>query len=602
MKKIIVALMLAMVVGTGVSRGVEKRIMTRWGEELDCENVWNVYPRPAFERGRWMNLNGEWDYAIVPAASAQPAAWDGKILVPFTVESALSGVGRRVGDENELWYTRRFDVPAEWAGQDVMLNFGGVDWRCDVWVNGTRVGGHEGAYTPFGLDVTDALKAGGDNELVVRVFDPTDYGYQPRGKQVTEPDGIWYTPVTGIWQTVWLEPVPKARLESVKITPDVDRRVVRVEPRVNTAGMQVSVDVKDGDRTVATATGDGGVIEVAMPADMKLWTPDTPNVYDLEITLLKDGKPVDRVKSYTAMRKISTGTGKDGVKRLKLNDKDIFQLGPLDQGWWPDGLYTAPSYEALISDIDLTKRLGFNMIRKHIKTEPAVWYEYCDRAGVLVWQDMPSSEKPGPWQTRKYYEGTEQERSAESEAAHRSEWQAIIDYLYNEPCVAVWVPFNEGWGQFATVDIAEWTKVYDPTRLVNPASGGNFFHTGDIHDVHHYPDPVVTLVSDESVNVLGEYGGIGLVVPGHLWNEGGDENWGYVKYETPEQVTDEYVNYIGKLTELARRLYAGAVYTQTSDVENEVNGLTTYDRKVVKVDAERVARANRELIREMSEE
>lgn len=548
------------------------------------------------ERGRWSNLNGEWNYAILPKGSAMPEKYEGKILVPFCVESELSGVGRKVGADNELWYSRPFTVPSSWRGDDVLLNFGAVDWRCDVWVNDIKVGSHQGGYTPFSLNITDALLKKGDNTVTVRVFDPTDKGTQPRGKQVENPKTIWYTPVTGIWQTIWLEPVPKQHIQSLKITPDVDskRLTVGVATSVPGEGI-VKVGVYDNGRLVANGSAlAGNSVEIDMPADMKLWDTRTPNLYDLEVSLTDGATTIDKVKSYAAMRKVSMGRDNKGVVRFRLNDKDIFHFGPLDQGWWPDGLYTAPSYEAMVYDVDKTAELGFNMIRKHVKVEPALWYTYCDRNGILVWQDMPNGDKQYDWQNKDYYRGSEHERSTEDDNVYRQEWRDIIDALYNYPCIVTWVPFNEGWGQYNTVATAEWTKAYDPTRLVNPSSGGNFFDCGDILDVHHYPAPKVVLLSDGKANVIGEYGGIGYPVEGHLWAP--DRNWGYVKFDSPEKVTAEYLRYTDILDKLADDYYTGAVYTQTTDVEIEVNGLMTYDRKLLKVDPERVRRANKALI------
>lgn len=582
-----------------LAASAQETMLTPWGENVDTVTPWNVYPRPIMERGEWLNLNGKWDYAIRPAGEAAPQAFDGKILVPFPVESELSGVKRRVGDENELWYRRTFNVPADWKGKNVNLNFGAVDWKCRVWVNGKEVGSHAGGYSPFSLDITDALNAAGENELVVNVYDPTDKGTQPRGKQVTNPRTIWYTPVTGIWQTVWLEPVGKSHITDLKITPDVDANTLTVNAAASQGGHDVTIDVLDNGVKVASATGRAGEdVAIAMPADVKLWSTESPNLYDLQVNLVKKGKTVDSVKSYAAMRKISMDRGLGGVMRFQLNDRDIFHFGPLDQGWWPDGLYTAPSYEALIYDIDKTKELGFNMIRKHIKVEPAVWYAYCDRAGILVWQDMPSGDKTFKWYSRDYYKEPEWERSAESAQQYRTEWQEIISNLYNYPSIAVWVPFNEGWGQFDTKGIAEWTKELDPTRLVNPASGGNHFDCGDILDIHNYPAPQLVMLDYERANVLGEYGGIGYAIEGHLWAP--DRNWGYVQYKSPQEVTDEYVRFIDILAEQGRHAYTGAVYTQTTDVEIEVNGLMTYDRKVDKVDVPRVAAANRALIESLS--
>lgn len=599
MKSIIVAMAAALAVPTIAQEKLPAPpISTEWGKKVTKDNVWQQYPRPTMKRSEWKNLNGEWDYAILPKGKSAPTSFDGKILVPFAVESALSGVGRTVGDKNELWYSRQFTVPAEWAGRRVRLNFGGVDWKADVWVNGVQVGGHEGAYSPFSMDITDALK-NGDNLLTVRVFDPTDKGTQPRGKQVTEPKGIWYTPVTGIWQTVWLEPVGENSIASLKITPDVDANALNVKTDAEKG--VVKIEVMDGNRIVASASGIAGEnVEVSMPEQVKLWTPDTPNIYELKVSLFENGNKVDEVESYAAMRKVGMKRGKDDkVIRFTLNGDKIFHFGPLDQGWWPDGLYTPPSYEAMVYDIDKTKELGFNMIRKHIKVEPELWYEYCDRNGILVWQDMPSGDKNTKWENHNYYRSPEFERTPESASQYRNEWDEIMDGLHNHPSIVVWVPFNEGWGQFDTKNVAAWTKAKDPSRLVNAASGGNFFYgAGDILDVHNYPAPRIYLLDDYKANVIGEYGGIGYPMKGHLWQP--DRNWGYIEFKSPKEVTDKYVEYIDLLDTMADMVYTGGVYTQTTDVEGEVNGLLTYDRKKMKVDGKRIREANQRLIRNHS--
>ena len=570
------------------------RIKTPWAETIDVENVWGEYPRPIMERSDWKNLNGLWQYAIVPAGENNPKKWDGEILVPFAVESSLSGVGKTVGADQALWYERSFTVPSSWKGKDVMLNFGAVDWQCDVWVNDVKVGAHKGGFTPFSINVTQALAAKGDNVLKVRVWDPTDRGYQPRGKQVERPEGIWYTPVTGIRQTVWLEPVAKSHITGLRIQSDIDANTLTVGGEASHTGGVLLVEAKvfDNGREVGSGKSiNGESVVIAMPDGAKLWSPDSPNLYDLEVTLYDNGKAVDKVKSYAAMRKFSTKRDADGIVRLQLNNKDLFQFGPLDQGWWPDGLYTAPSYEAMVYDVDKTKDWGFNMIRKHIKVEPATWYTYCDRKGIIVWQDMPSGDNGPEWQNRRYFDGIEKQRSPESEATYRREWKEIMDCLYNYPCISTWIPFNEAWGQFKTPEITAWTKAYDPSRLVNPASGGNFYTCGDILDLHNYPGPEMYLYDGQRANVLGEYGGIGMVVDGHIWTP--DRNWGYIQFKSPGEVTDKYVEYANELARLAKAGFTGAVYTQTTDVEMEVNGLMTYDRKVIKVDEDRVARANR---------
>lgn len=604
MKRLIAAaLILAGAYGIAPAyRAAGEKIMTTWGENLDPGKVWQEYPRPIMERSDWENLNGLWQYAIVSKDAPQPREWQGEILVPFCAESALSGVGRAVGEENALWYRRSFKVPGAWKGRDVMLNFGAVDWKADVWVNGVKVGTHTGGYTPFSLNVTPALNVKGDNELVVRVWDPTDKGYQPRGKQVAEPYMIWYTPVTGIWQTVWLEPVSRRHIDSLRVLPDIDRNTltVNVTPSENIEGGMSEVTVRDNGRTIASGRAlNGQPIVIEMPENVELWTPENPKLYDLEIRLTADGRLLDKVNSYAAMRKFSTKMGDKGMVKLQLNNRDLFHYGLLDQGWWPDGLYTAPSYEAMIYDVDKTKDWGYNMIRKHIKVEPALWYTYCDRNGIIVWQDMPSGDRDPEWQGRNYFDGEELVRTPESEANYRKEWKEIMDCLYNYPCIAVWVPFNEAWGQFKTREIAEWTKNYDPSRLVNPASGGNHYPCGDMVDAHSYPSPPITHVYDaKRANVLGEYGGIGMIVDGHIWAP--DREFSYITCKTPAEVTDQYIGYANFLDQLANDWFVGAVYTQTTDVEIEMNGLMTYDRKVIKVDEDRIREVNRRVIKNHS--
>lgn len=574
------------------------RIKTKWADEIDVKNVLPEYPRPIMERKDWKNLNGLWNYAITEIGKpAMPATFDGQILVPFAVESSLSGVGKTVGDKKELWYERTFDVPSAWKGKKVLLHFGAVDWKSDVWVNGVKVGSHTGGFTPFSFDVTAALNSKGNNKVVVKVWDPTDDGYQPRGKQVNRPEGIWYTPVTGIWQTVWLEPVAPHYITDLRTTPDIDKNTLSVKVATDKLIPSDMLEVKvfDGAQLVATGKSiNGETVEIEMPANAKLWSPDSPFLYTLKVSLKNDGKVLDEVNSYTAMRKYSTKRDANGIVRFELNNQPQFQFGPLDQGWWPDGLYTAPTDEALLYDVQKTKDFGYNMIRKHIKVEPARWYTHCDQLGMIVWQDMPSGDRNPQWQNRKYFDGTEMKRSAESEACFRKEWKEIMDCLYSYPCIGTWVPFNEAWGQFKTPEIVEWTKQYDPTRLVNPASGGNHYTCGDMLDLHNYPAPDMYLYDGQRANVLGEYGGIGLVLKDHIWEP--NRNWGYVQFNSSDEVTNEYIKYANMLYDLIDRGFTAAVYTQTTDVEVEVNGLLTYDRKVIKVNEQKLRAINKKIV------
>ena len=576
------------------------KIKTKWAEQINPQNVLPEYPRPQLERTDWVNLNGEWEYAIKPKGEVEPNSFDGNILVPFAVESSLSGVQKEVGENNELWYKRSFAVPANWKNKDVVLNFGAVDWKADVFVNDILIGSHQGGFTPFSFNITPYLTGKSNQKLVVRVWDPSDRGYQPRGKQTSNPEGIWYTPVTGIWQTVWLEPVATNHITSVKSIPNIDNGTMNVTVGTSQPCNTAVVEVKllDKGQVVASAKGvQGKELRLAVQ-NPTLWDTSNPYLYDMKVSLTKDGKVVDDVKSYTAFRKISSKRDANGIMRMQLNNKNLFQYGPLDQGWWPDGLYTAPTDEALLYDIVKTKDWGFNMIRKHVKVEPARWYYHCDKEGILVWQDMPSGDMGNQWAPHTYNGGTDKERSSASIANYYQEWKEIMDLCVSHPSVVVWVPFNEAWGQFDTEKVAEWTKNYDPSRLVNPASGGNHRACGDILDLHNYPGPSMFLFDPQRVTVLGEYGGIGLPLENHLWWN--QRNWGYVQFKNSDEVTAEYVKYANELKEMVDRGFSAAVYTQTTDVEGEVNGLMTYDRKEIKINEAAVKKANQAVINQLS--
>ncbi|MCD8193747.1 MAG: beta-galactosidase [Tannerellaceae bacterium] len=578
------------------------KIKTVWAESLDPNNVLPEYPRPQLVRGEWQNLNGLWEYAIRPKGGSEPAAFDGNILVPFAVESSLSGVQKEVGAENELWYKREFTVPAAWKNRQIALNFGAVDWKADVFVNDILIGSHTGGFTPFSFDITPYLKGNGKQKLVVRVWDPTEKGYQAVGKQTSRPEGIWYTAVTGIWQTVWMKPVAENHVVAVKAIPDIDAGALSVTVNTANPGKNSLVEVKllDKGKVLATAKGIQGN-ELRLGVDNPvLWDVDNPYLYDLQVVVSDQGKTVDKVDSYTAFRKISTARDADGIMRMQLNNRDVFHFGPLDQGWWPDGLYTAPTDEALLYDIIKTKEWRYNMIRKHVKVEPARWYYHCDREGILVWQDMPSGDMGGnQWDMHGYNGGTDKKRTEQSKANFYEEWKEIMDFLISTPSIVVWVPFNEAWGQFDTERVAEWTKAYDPSRLVNPASGGNHRACGDMLDIHHYPGPEMKLTDPQRVNVLGEYGGIGLPLEEHLWMN--DRNWGYVQFKTIDDVTRQYVEYANSLRDMVKRGFSAAVYTQTTDVEGEINGVMTYDRKVIKMNEEALRKANQSVINALTE-
>ena len=580
---------------------VGDNIKTKWGENINPNNVLQEYPRPILVRNDWKNLNGLWDYTITSKGENKPENYDGEILVPFPFESSLSGVRKRISKEQELWYHKNFQIPKKWKSKEIIIHFGAVDWESELWINDINVGLHKGGYDPFSFNITPYLRKGKNQKLELRVWDPTDDGFQPRGKQIKNPKGIWYTPVSGIWQTVWLEPVNYKHITNIHTTTDIDDSSVRIK-------LFSSYDFKDDliefvlkeDEKVLHKTIKKADLETKISFENpKLWSPESPFLYDLEIKLISKGKIIDHIETYFGMRKISIKKDVNGTRRMMLNNKEYFQFGTLDQGWWPDGLYTAPSDEALKFDIFKTKEFGFNMIRKHVKVEPARWYFHADKIGMLVWQDMPNGEKieRPKWQRNNFFNGQEFIPSFESEMNFKNEWNEIIDFLYSNPSIVCWVPFNEAWGQFKTEEISQLTKNIDPSRLVNAASGGNYYNVGDITDIHNYPEPKMLFYNPNQSNVLGEYGGIGLAIENHLWQS--DKNWGYVKYKSSEKATDEYVNFANQLLEMVLKGFSGAIYTQTTDVEGEVNGLITYDRKIIKLDMERVKEINKKVIKEL---
>jgi hypothetical protein len=549
-------------------------LATRWAAQVDPERVHPEYPRPQMVRPEWTSLNGLWDYTIQPKGADRPDSFQGQILVPFPVESSLSGVMKPVNPGQRLWYRRQFEAAPN-AGSRWLLHFGAVDWETMVYVNGKKLGEHRGGYDPFTIDVTDALTKDGKQELVVGVWDPTDTGSQPRGKQVLKPGGIMYTANTGIWQSVWLEPVPETHIDRLKIVPDPDAGEVRVTVTVKGKGgdSTILLTVLDGDREIANAHGPASGPIVAKIPGPHLWSPDDPYLYNLRIAI----KGGEEVRSYVGMRKIALGKDEAGINRLMLNGKPLFQLGPLDQGWWPDGLYTAPTEEALKYDIEITRKLGFNMIRKHVKVEPERWYYWCDTMGMLVWQDMPSGDN----------------KDAESRKQFDVELERMIDALHNHPSIIMWVPFNEGWGQHDTPRHVEWIKNHDPTRLVNNASGWTDARVGDVSDMHNYPGPGMPPTERNRAAVLGEFGGLGLPLKGHLWLN--RNNWGYRTYPDQGVLTDAYKELIRNLRDLEVMGLSAAVYTQTTDCEVEVNGLLTYDRAVIKMPVDEMARAHKAL-------
>ncbi|HVW59020.1 MAG TPA: glycoside hydrolase family 2 TIM barrel-domain containing protein, partial [Puia sp.] len=567
-------------------------LTTPWTAEVSEKNAHPEYPRPQLVRKEWKSLNGKWDYAITPVLAAMPLGWEGSILVPYPVESMLSGVKKKVGPDSVLWYHRRFDIPAGWkkGGQRIILHFEAVDWQAKLWVNGKRVGEHNGGYDAFSFDITDALKPG-EQDIVLSVWDPGNEGDQPNGKQYNQPRSIWYTPTTGIWQTAWLEPVPAAAIPDLKLLPDIDHRLLKIAFAKDAPGMAAQQTIQaiayDQGKKIAEASGRlGDTLIVRLPS-VKLWSPSTPFLYDLTISLYQAGKKMDEIKSYFGMRSIGIEKDKDGFARLVLNHTPLFQFGTLDQGFWPDGLYTAPTDSALRYDIAAQKEMGFNLIRKHVKVEPQRWYYWCDRLGMLVWQDMPSGDKHIGRQD------TDMVRSKQSALQYKRELTHMIGQHFNHPSIITWVPFNEGWGQFRTAEIAAFTKALDPTRLVNAASGWVDRGVGDMHDTHSYPWPAMTDPEPDRATVLGEFGGQALLIKDHCWVDNLSLAPGHIRTSrTREDLVTVYGRLIDSLVTLKNKGLSAAVYTQATDVESEVNGLLTYDRKVWKIDADALRRIN----------
>lgn len=605
-------------------------IMSRWEKQLTPENAWREYPRPQLVRKQWQNLNGMWDYAITAKTAPMPTAFSGKIMVPFCLESTVSKVNKALTADQRLWYRRTVSLPTDWAGQRVLLHFGAVDYECMLWVNGGLVGSHTGGSDAFSFDVTDYLK-NGQNQLVLGVTDPTSTGEQPRGKQLLNPNSIWYTPVSGIWQTVWMEPVPKqSYIEEIQITPDVDSGRVRVDVLLDKPADNYTTAIRltalEGSQTVSTTLVRAGRTAYLTLKNPKLWSPDSPFLYNLTVELVTvadpfgemprnqrprqdealtkafanatvTGNPLDVITSYFAMRKIAVGKGPVANQPvLLLNNKFVFQNGPLDQGWWPGSLLTPPSDEAMTFEIDFLKKSGFNMLRKHIKVEPDRYYYLCDKLGMLVWQDMPSG----------FLEGQNEWPGDQSEPIRRSkgkeqfelELRRMMNRLHNHPSIVTWVVHNEGWGQYDNKRLADWVKALDPSRTVNASSGWNDLGAGDFYDIHTYQEePLAPAPKTDRVVVIGEFGGIGWPIQGHLWNPE-MRNWGYQTYQSAADVLKAYQKKYAKIIEYhQKQALSAAVYTQTTDVEGEVNGLLTYDREVIKIPVETLQKIHAPLFR-----
>jgi len=587
------------------------QLMTRWAGEVTPESAWQQYPRPQLRRKEWLNLNGLWDYAITPSSQIEFPEFTGQILAPFPLESALSGVKRALQPDELLWYRRTFSLPPTWHGQRILLHFGAVDWETTVWVDGIAVGKHRGGFVSFHFDITDALMLSqGEqstfNEIILAVWDPTDAHWQQRGKQVHQPKSIWYTQVSGIWQTVWLEPVPASYLSGLKVTPDIDAESVQIDLQIEGDAVEPLtgiIKVFYSGTLVAQSRLDpvGWSTMLPLPAP-RLWCPNSPYLYDL---LIEVGQ--DRVESYFGMRKFSLGNDAQGRLRLCLNNQPLFQYGPLDQGYWPDGLYTPPSEDAMRFDLEMIKSLGFNMLRKHVKIEPARFYYDCDRLGLIVWQDMPNGAKAvgdatsllailfGSRRRDDRYDKAGRGQ-AQSRQDYQEELQAMVDHLYNFPCIGIWTPFNEGWGQFDANAVATWLKDYDPTRLVDHASGWFDQGGGDLRSLHVYFKKLPRLKPEKRRPVVvSEFGGYSLKIYGHTWDP--QSEFGYRKFSSQQALTDAYVDLVE--SQLQPWIAAGlsaAIYTQAVDVEIEENGFLTYDRDIEKMDFTRLTALHRTLL------
>lgn len=565
------------------------KIKTVWAEKVTPENVWSSYPRPQLQRSQWMNLNGLWNFAVTDQTTTKKQVkYEGQILVPFAIESSLSGVQRTFLPTDKLWYQHSFTIDDAWKGKNIILHFQAVDYECQVWVNDKLAGTHKGGNNPFEFDITKYIKKSGEQIVELSVVDPTDTESISRGKQQLNQKGIWYTPVSGIWQTVWLEAVNPQHIRQILPEADIHKKTVKLHLDIaNAKGQEnVKVEVLDEGKVIKTVEQKNApVIEIEMPEAI-LWTPSSPKLYHVNVELSANGKIVDKVKSYFTLREVSIKKDACGYNRICLNGESIFQFGPLDQGWWPDGLLTPPSEEAMLWDMVQLKKMGFNTIRKHIKVEPEQYYYYADSLGLMMWQDMVSGFSTERKQAEHVSPNAKKDWDAPAE--HSAQWQKemfeMIDRLRFYSCITTWVVFNEGWGQHNTAEIVNKVMDYDKSRIIDGVTGWTDRGVGHMYDVHNYP--VTSMILPEyngnRISVLGEFGGYGWAIKEHLWNPE-MRNWGYKNIDGATALMDSYGRILYDLRSLIAQGLSAAIYTQTTDVEGEVNGLITYDRKVTKI-------------------
>jgi len=594
-------------------------LITRWANLVDISNPLPEYPRPQFKREKWLCLNGKWKYFISKknehVEKFSNIKFNGEIIVPFPIESYLSRVQQSLKPNQKLWYYRKFKVPDNWnfdkENNRIFLNIGAADWKAMVWINNKFIGEHLGGYSSFSFDITDALKLEEENEILISCWDPSNKGNQERGKQSLNPWGIFYTAVSGIWRTVWIEPISKTYIGKFKIRTDVDNSIIFLDLYIRNnlvdKNLKISVEIPQIKfstnqfiEKIENKTENLDIYKFQIKIDSPhLWSFSDPYLYDIKFKLELNDVVIDNVDSYFGMRKISLKKDQKGIPRIALNNEIIFLYGPLDQGYWPDGLYTAPTDDALKFDIEIAKRIGFNCIRKHVKIEPERWYYYCDKLGMLVLQDMPNGGRitggalSGILFKGKILIGVGRNKKS-VQKNYYNELLAMINFLYNHPSIIMWIPFNEGWGQFQTENVVKFIENLDSTRLINNASGWIDYGVGHIHDIHSYPEPKIPPLEKERALICGEFGGLGLEVEKHTWKK--NRKWSYRKYESLLELEKKYMESIEKLKNLKELGLAGAIYTQLTDVEGEVNGLLTYDREIIKINENILNQVHKKII------